>query len=407
MEPAAYGALFACLASVALNRKGPPGGPRRTLLAACKAAFAAFALLAVHGAHAEGAAALPAFGLYALLAAPSVLLVLFLDDGPKTDMLLMPAVLVQVHLMDGAEGAPGEAVSFVVHSLAALALASAGGGPRPAWVPRSILGGLSFYVLGWALPLASAPGDEGAAFLSLSLLSAVLLQGVGVSPFPSHRDALLPAAGRRAAFKMDVLFVLFVLPAHLARTRSLYLLLGPDLRALFLAFLVALLVLSFIRECAGRSDDLAATVNIKLIAAHVFLLAHLAPGASFAPSLHYAAVLPVLAHLPLAAGGPAPPGSRPLPGTGAANILFLFLVLGLGPSSIFKAKTYALLLLFRQSPLLCLPFVLATTLVSVKFLRVFIKNERRFLHIPGPRRLMAFIAVLCAIMFSGHITDRM
>ena len=344
---------------------------------------------------------------YSFFLIASIPLILILNNEWKSSALLMSVLLVNIFLLLYNEN-HNEFIMFMVYMLTGLVLTS----PSRADVLRSLLINTSFYVMAWIFLYVSGHGQPNEEismeilFLALIFFTVILVQCVGISLFPNHRDELYLKKDK-SGFNSDILFTLFVLPVHLAMLRPIFFSLSEKFREMFLAVILFFFFVYLFQEYIKREKgNLMAVVNIKIIVIHVILSVYLAGPYEYEEILYYVAIPFVFIHFPFA-GRTGTEAIPPHNKTSILNYLFAFIAIGIGPSFIFKTKTYALLLLFRYNSYICLIFILLTTLVIIKFLIFFIKNRPPLIFHKKPLKALLFSVILFAYFFSGHIPDKM
>ena len=330
--------------------------------------------------------------------------VLFIGRKWKVDALMMSSLIMGIYFLFQNKY-HGEFVSFLLYMLVNLVLMK----KVEAKNLKVIIVNISFYVLAWIFLYVSnydfqqyLPGsiDMEILFLAFFFFNVVLSQCMGISPFYSHRDDYISVVDKKSIFKIDIIFFLIVFPIHLIMLERIFSILDAEYQDFFIITLVIMFFVSLIREYMKKEDDLTIFVNVKLVMMNIMLLTYLSRDREILETLCYVMIPFVLVHFPFLTKENHQQKNNML------NYLFAFFVLGLGPSTIFKIKTYVLLLLFQYNKYLCFFFIFSTILVVIKFLIFFIKNQKYLVYIKNPVYYFVFLVVLCICLFSGHIPDK-
>ena len=331
---------------------------------------------------------------YHLILIPLVaVFVLSSSDGWEADALMMSIILIHIYLLL-KDIHYGEFISFMSYIIATSAILSKES-KKIYDSLRPIFINISFYVLASMAYHLSSTTEM--VFLSLVFFNMVLIQCIGISPFHSYRDNLSLIKNKLSLFKIDMTFVLFVFPIHLKMFNSLFSLVGQTFQDIFLSILFVLFFLSLYREYTKKESDFDLMANVKIVIISIMLINYLGSA-----DFYYMAVPFLLVHYPLLKEKKEFSNLK----NTILNYLFFFLVLGLGPSAIFKVKTHTLLLIFHYNKYFFFFFILSTALVIIRFMMVFVGNTNRRIFIKNPLYFTAFFVIICVYLFSGYIPDK-
>ncbi len=343
----------------------------------------------------------------------SIIFLLFLDNERKTDALLMSVVSINIYLL--IENIYySEFIAFMIYIAIILLLSSRFEKKEKiiGVLKKNILN-VIFYTLGHFFIYFSKIEHHSKFFYSdnmyivytsLTLFIIVLMRSMEGSVFHPYNEYLDKAINKKYIFKIYLLFALFILPQHLLMLRPLFFLLNLDLQNLFLTTIIIVFILSLFREYLRKESNFTLLINIKLFVMSVILLTFLTKENAVTGNLYYMVLPFVFIHFPCFVEKDNVLNVK----TSILNYIFVVCVLGFGPSIVFAVKTYSLVLLLNHHNIyLFFLFVFSTTLGTIKFLTLFIKNRECLIQIKNPFYYIIFLFILCVYFFSAYIPDKM
>ena len=352
---------------------------------------------------------------YVVLFLVSVVLILFLDRESATDILLMPILSLNTYLLI-SHVHHSAFISFVLYIIGILSLSSMfenKGQAISIFKFKSIdlcvysIVYLFIYFLGYnATPQLIGRENEYLLYICLMLFSIVLTRSIEGVIFSAYKEDPQGPLYKKYIFKIYLLFALFVLPEQLKILKTCFLFLNADFQDIFVVSIILYFTLSLLREYIREDNNFTIFINIRLVVMNIILLTFFIKGDKFIIQLSYMAIPFVLIHLPCFENKKE---NRPIPvlKDKLLNYTLAIVLMGLGPSMIFKIKTDTLLFLLNRNIYLFYLFTLSMTLVVVKFLIFFIKNKGHLVQIKNPFYYIVFSCILCIYLFSSYIPDKM